>query len=726
MPHRTLAVFGLCLIVPAHAETPAEQSVEQIAQHYRKSVVVVSASGRDGKRHGLGTGFVVSADGLIATNLHVIGEGRAVAVELADGRTYDVVAVHATERAADLAVVRIIAKDLPALDLGDSDKLEDGQPVVGLGNPQGLKHSVVGGVVSGKRIIDGRAMIQLAIPMEPGNSGGPLLDRFGRAQGILTMKSAVTENLGFAMPINALKPLLGKPHPVPMEKWLTIGALDPEEWTVVFGARWRQRAGRILVDGAGQGFGGRALCLATKTLPALPCEIAVTVKLNDEAGAAGLVFHADGSDKHYGFYPSNGELRLTRFDGPDVFSWKILAQKPSEHYRPGEWNTLKVRLEKNSVQCFVNDHLVVESDDAVYTSGKAGLAKFRDTGAEFKRFQIAKAINGPAPAAEGVKALVDKLPAERDPPAVAIDALSTDAPASLTLLRERARALDRQAARLRQTAALVHQKQVRTELARALNQDEDKIDLAHAALLVALLDNDEIDVPGYRDEIERMGKKLAAGLPKDADEKARLAALNNFLFEERGFHGSRGDYYHRSNSYLNEVIDDREGLPITLAILYMELGRRIGLKLEGVGLPGHFVVRHVPDKGEPQLIDVFEGGTPLSRADARRKVESTTGMALTDEQLKAVPKRQIIVRVLHNLLSLTGAQRDAESALRYLDPIIELTPDAGRERWMRAVLSFQTGKKAVAARDVDWLLDHAPAGVNLREVKELKRMLNKE
>src|SRR5262249_1120227 len=153
--------------------------------------------------------------------------------------------------------------------LGDAEKLKIGQDVVALGNPQGLKYSVVSGVVSGRRTFDGRSMIQLAMPIEPGNSGGPLVDRLGRVQGVLTLKSVVTANLGFAMPVNALRPLLEKPNPVPMAKWLTIGALDPEDWTTVFGARWRQRAGRILVDGTGKGFGGRALCLSTKPIPAL-------------------------------------------------------------------------------------------------------------------------------------------------------------------------------------------------------------------------------------------------------------------------------------------------------------------------------------------------------------------------------------------------------------------------------------------------------------------------
>src|SRR5262249_1540293 len=153
-------------------------------------------------------------------------------------------------------LLRIDTKGLTPLELGDSAKLKDGQPVVAVGNPYGLAHSVVSGVVSGKRDIDGRATIQLAIPIEKGNSGGPLLDTQGRVQGLISMKSLVTANLGFAVPINSLKPLLQKPNPVPMARWVTIGTLNPKEWTTLFGATWRQRNGRILVDGRGGGFGG--------------------------------------------------------------------------------------------------------------------------------------------------------------------------------------------------------------------------------------------------------------------------------------------------------------------------------------------------------------------------------------------------------------------------------------------------------------------------------------
>lgn len=723
-----IALTAGSTVVAVEPKAVPARTVEQLAEAAKKSVVVVTVVGRDGKRQGLGSGFIVSADGLIATNLHVIGEGRPITVQMADGKKHEVTSVHATDRSLDLALVRIDAKDLPALELGNSDKLKQGAGVVALGNPLGLEFSVVAGVASGLREIEGRRMIQLAMPVEPGNSGGPLVDMQGRVQGIITLKSAVSANLGFAVPVNDLQTLLKKPNPVAMAKWLTIGALDADDWKPVSGARWRQRAGRILVEGTGDGFGGRAWCVAQRQVPELPYEVAVTVKLNDEGGAAGLIFHADDGNKHYGFYPSGGGLRLTRFEGPDVLSWKILEQAKSPHYRAGGFNTLKVRVAKDKIRCFVNDQLVFESTDDGFTSGKVGLCKFRDTQAEFKGFQVAREIGAsavPADVATRIgKAIGDLKPDDTAKPEV-VDKLAPEGAASLTVLRERARQLEQQAAQLRQLALAVHRKRVQNDLAQAVAGNDADVDMLRAALLIARLDNDELDVDLYHAEVERMAKKIAAELPKDADEKAKLAALTKFMFADRGFHGSRGDYYHKSNSYLNEVIDDREGLPITLCVLYMELGRRLGVKIEGVGLPGHFMVRFVPAKGEPQLIDVYEGGTTLTRDEAAKRVKSITGGDLKEEHLAPTTKKAIVVRMLYNLLSLARSERDGDTMLHYLDAILAVNPDAAEDRWTRAILRWRAGQRDAARGDVDWLLEKKPAGIDLDEVKELKRLLDK-
>jgi regulator of sirC expression with transglutaminase-like and TPR domain len=233
-------------------------------------------------------------------------------------------------------------------------------------------------------------------------------------------------------------------------------------------------------------------------------------------------------------------------------------------------------------------------------------------------------------------------------------------------------------------------------------------------------------VAAYRTEVDRLGKRLTAELPKDADDKAKLAALNKFLFTDRGYHGSRGDYYNRSNSYLNEVIDDREGLPITLSVLYMELGRRIGVKLEGVPLPGHFVVRAVEKEGAGQLIDVFDGGLALSAEDAAKKVRSITNREMTKDDLKATTKKAILVRMLHNLLNIAREDRDGEAMLRYLDVIVSLAPDEGPDRWLRAQLRYHSNQKEAALADVEWLIEKAPPGVEREAVQELRKLLTKE
>lgn len=737
MPRRALlAILLLSSVVHADdkkddkpmLEAPPSKAVEKLAESGRKSVVVITFSGRDGKRQGLGSGFVVTADGLIATNLHVIGEARPIQVELADGKRHDVVSIHASDRNLDLALVKIDARDLTPLPLGDNEQLKQGQAIVALGNPHGLKHSVVSGVVSGKREIEGRQMIQVAIPIESGNSGGPLLDLDGKVHGIVTMKSLVTANLGFAVPINALKTLLKKPNPVPMARWLTIGTLDPEEWTPLMEARWRQRGGRIQVEGAGAGFGGRALCLSKRPVPDVPFEATVTVKLDDEAGAAGLAFAADGGDKHFGFYPSGGKLRLTRFDGPDVYSWKILRNEASPHYRAGEWNTLKVRVDKEKITCYVNGREFCAVEESA-TAGKVGLAKFRDTQAEFKAFQVGKqiaAVNVPAETLQRITKSVEKIDPQEPPKSELIDGLAPDAPASTAILRERAKLLEQQAAQLRVLAAAVHQKRVLNEIAKLLQGKEEEIDLFHAAILIARLDNDELDIEPYRREVERIARDIGKTLAKDADETAKMAALNKYLFAEHGFHGSRSDYYNRSNSYLNEVLDDREGLPITLSVLYMEIGRRLGLKIVGVPLPGHFVVKHVPAKGEPQLIDAYEGGAKLTREEAAKRVEAITERPLEERHLQAASKKAILERMLRNLLGLARNDKDVPGVLRYLDAIITIAPDAAEDRWIRAVLRFQTGQLQGAREDTSWLIDHRPDGIDTERVLELRRLIDKQ
>ncbi len=710
----------------ASPTTQAAKSVEELSERARQSIVVIHHTGREGKQNGLGAGFVVSADGLIATNLHVIGDARPITVQLPGGARHEVVSVHASDRGHDLALVKIDAKNLTPLPLGDSEALKTGQAIAALGHPRGLEHSIVAGVLSGKREVEGIPMLQIAMPIEQGNSGGPVLDMQGRVVGIVTMKSLVTENLGFAVPVNALKQLIAKPNPVPMERWLTIGVLDKSEWKTIYGGRWRQRAGRILADGAGTGFGGRSLCFWQRAVPEAPYEISVMVKLDDEAGAAGLFFGGDDRDRHYGFYPSGGKLRLTRFNGPDVFSWKIVEEIPTPAYRPGEWNTLRVRIEKDKFLCFVNDQQVAESGDLDFAGTSVGLAKFRETVAEFKRFQVGARLGGQQVQAATLKGLEKTIAGlgAKNASARDLEPLLKAPALSMNLLRDRARQLENEAAQLRKLADTVHQQRTLAELDAAVRGKDAQIDLLRAALLIAKLDNEELDVDAYRGEVDRLAREISGGLKKELSAEERLAALNRFLFEERGYHGSRLDYYSRANSYLNEVIDDREGIPITLSVLYMELARRLDLHVVGVPLPAHFMVRHEPKEGKAQLIDVFEGGKLVSREEAAQRVLKLTGRELDEKSWAPVGKKAILTRMLHNLVNIAGREKDRDGMLRYLDAILVIDPEAHEERWARAVFRWQAGILDRAAEDCDWLLKHEPEGIDLDRVRELRRVIS--
>lgn len=715
-------LLAIASLAQAEEKPPEPATVESIARRAKESLVVITTSGREGTTQGIGTGFALSQNGLIATNLHVIGEGRSFTVQDAAGKPLGVKGVRAFDRALDLAILEVESSGLPPLELASTEKVTDGQPVVVMGNPHGLKYSVVSGVVSGRREIEGRKMLQLAVPIEPGNSGGPVLDMSGRVLGVVTMKSAVTNNLGFAVEGDYLQGLLAKPNPVPFERWLTIGALDAREWKPLFGARWQQRGGRILVSGLGQGFGGRSLCLSQSPPPELPYELAVMVKLDDEQGAAGLVFHSDGSDKHYGFYPTAGRLRLSRFDGPDVFSWKVLSEKEHPAYRPGSWNHLRVRVEKERLRCYINDELVIESEDDGLTKGAVGLAKFRTTEAEFKQFWVGKefATRVVDPALlKQVQSEITNLPPLNAVKEESLATLTTTSIPSVQQLREQAELARARAKELEQLASEVHARGVVAELVKIAGPGVEQVDLLRAGLLIGRLDEEEIDVEAYVRQMDRFAEEIKRRLPLDADERTRLSALRDYLFKENGFHGSRLDYYNRANSYLNRVLDDREGLPITLSVLFIELGRRLDLKLEGVGLPGHFIARFVPTKGDAELLDVFEGAAPLTRDEADAMVRRFADRPLRDEDLKATEPRQILLRMLQNLLGVAQGKLDREALLRYLEAMLALDPTLARERGMRAMVRFETGRRGAALEDLDWFFEHKPEGIDLDQIRSL-------
>lgn len=712
LPAMLLAAFATAP-VRVHAQESSHQSI--IAK-IQPSVVTIRVQGRDGDELGIGTGFVIDSDGLIATNFHVINEGRAFTVQTASGQPLTVLSVQASDVSSDLALIKVDAgeTDLAALEFAAAESSEQGLRVLAFGNPLGLRNSVVEGIISARREVEGQELLQLAMPIEPGNSGGPLVDLDGRVHGIINMKSAIDDNLGFAIPIAQLITLREHPNPVSIDRWVKIGKINEDRWEVLMGANWQQRGGRIVAQGTGKGFGGRSLLLSKTELPERPFEISVMVRLDDESGAAGLSFHSDGDQQHYGFYPSAGRLRLTCFRGPSVFSWQVLQEVDSEHYLPEQWNQLKVRIEQDKILCFVNGQLVIESTDAQLSSGRVGLAKFRDTKPEFSGFRIGKDLESLA-LSDAAKQSMQVL--EVSP--VDLSQIGDDEIAELGKsgdlasreLKRRAIALEKQAERFRQLAEDVRRADTIEQLAQLNQLDKERL-LLTGTLLIAKLDHPDIDLDAYRQRMDEMADEIRSRLDADAAPVERRDALHKYLFDENGFHGSRSEYYHAANSHLNRVIDDREGLPITMSVLYMELGRRLGIQIEGVGLPGHFITRHVINDQEHQLVDVFERGKLLERKDAQLIVSMHAGRMMRDADLAPSTDLEILTRILNNLIGIAGRKNDGESMLRYCDAMVALNPERAPFRLMRAQLRGMTGRIRLGLDDVNRLLDEDPPGLD--------------
>jgi len=232
-------------------------------------------------------------------------------------------------------------------------------------------------------------------------------------------------------------------------------------------------------------------------------------------------------------------------------------------------------------------------------------------------------------------------------------------------------------------------------LAELVAREEPAIDLARACLLIAQDAYPGLDVDGYLGEIERLAARLRGRLPAAEDAEARIVALNEFLFADLGFTGNADNYYDPRNSYLNEVLDRRTGIPLTLSVLYMEVGRRIDLPLEGVSFPGHFLVR-LQLRGALLVLDPFSGGEPQSEADLRARLrrvipEGATGPVpleqLPLEQfLEPAGKRQILARLLRNL---KGIYRETDKPQRLLDVLNRMrvvAPEAHGELRERGLL----------------------------------------
>jgi regulator of sirC expression with transglutaminase-like and TPR domain len=258
--------------------------------------------------------------------------------------------------------------------------------------------------------------------------------------------------------------------------------------------------------------------------------------------------------------------------------------------------------------------------------------------------------------------------------------------------------------------------------------DED-IDLARAALTIARSEYPELEIEAYVARIDELARMAEARVSDVGDAGQTITALNRTLFDEAGLRGNREDYYDPRNSFLNDVFDRGLGIPITLAVIYMEVARRLGFPLFGVGMPGHFLLKHYDIDGRETLVDCFNGGDIVSPQDCQRRLDEIYSgqMTLRPEFLFAVSRRQILTRILNNLKTVHLSARNFRKALPLVDLVLVIYPRSPEDVKQRALLRYSLGQTSGAAEDLEQYLKMSPDASDADEIRQtaltMRRML---
>lgn len=266
-----------------------------------------------------------------------------------------------------------------------------------------------------------------------------------------------------------------------------------------------------------------------------------------------------------------------------------------------------------------------------------------------------------------------------------------------------------------------------------VHSDED-FPLLEAAASIAQDEYPELDVQQVLGDVDQLLARARRRVPADADEVQKLRVLNQMFYRDLGFAGNVNDYYDPDNSYLNAVLRTRRGIPIALAVLWMELASGLGFSVFGVGFPGHFMVKVELPRG-PVMLDPFTGRS-LSREDLMERLEPFQREAQAEGDfevplglyLQAMPARQIIARMLRNLKEIYKAQEDWQRLLPVLDRLVVLLPDSSEDLCERGLVHAELGHAPKAVADLQDYLRRVPAAPDAlaisQRLEELRQWLD--
>ena len=252
----------------------------------------------------------------------------------------------------------------------------------------------------------------------------------------------------------------------------------------------------------------------------------------------------------------------------------------------------------------------------------------------------------------------------------------------------------------------------------AVNCPEEQIDLSRAALAIAMQEYPDLNIEDCLSQFDGLGQTVERRLGEERNPYRTIAALNTVLFKEIGFEGNRAEYYDPKNSFLNDVIARKRGIPITLSVVYIEVARRVGLSLAGVGFPGHFLVKY-QDGDVEIIIDVFNKGEILAREDLDKLLQQLYQGQVSYQSGFVTPlgKRDILRRMLNNLKLIYLRQGEALKALAVLDQLVILDPSAADELRDRGLLYIKLECYAQAMEDLESYLSLAPGADDAAMIK---------
>ena len=256
----------------------------------------------------------------------------------------------------------------------------------------------------------------------------------------------------------------------------------------------------------------------------------------------------------------------------------------------------------------------------------------------------------------------------------------------------------------------------RQEFSRLIARPEEDLDLGRAALLMAGEEYPELDVDGHLRILDHYASAVRDQVPANASPAGRAEALGRYLFGELGFQGNSDDYYNPDNSYFNRVLETQTGIPITLSLLFVEVGRRIGLRCRGVGMPGHFLVGL---EGEDVYVDPFNGGETLDSSGCRQLAERLFGQRLTwdDSFLTPCTKYEFLFRILNNLKVVYEQSEAPEKALGVVQRMLMVRPEMTALYKEQAGLQFNLKQYRAAIRSLEGYLRDSGDAADAPQVK---------